>query len=95
MSALLNLISSNKQKINHTSKCFFRKEEDEFQHNHSFLGLAEDISKDSDPVVQGVSFNVSYLGSCIVHRPSGDRTTAEAVKTIVKMVRQFVLIRRN
>jgi len=39
-----------------------------------------------DPVVEGVTFYVRYLGSCYVINPSGDEATGEAIKSIVSMV---------
>jgi len=48
--------------------------------------LVDDIQRSPDPVVEGVTFYVKYLGSCLVDKPSGEDTTAEAVKTIVTMV---------
>ena len=48
----------------------------------------EDLASSCDPVVEGVTFYVKYLGSCIVDKASGEDTTAEAVKTIVTMVRK-------
>ena len=40
-----------------------------------------------DPILEGVTFYVKYLGSCIVDRASGEETTSQAVKTIINMVR--------
>ena len=40
----------------------------------------------SDPILEGVTFYVKYLGSCIVDRASGEETTSQAVKTIINMV---------
>ena len=48
--------------------------------------LVEDPSNGSDPILEGVTFYVKYLGSCIV-----DKATSEAVKTIVTMVEHFFL----
>ena len=49
-----------------------------------FLELLEDSGQ--DPVVEGVTFYVRYLGSCYVINPSGDEATGEAIKSIVSMV---------
>ena len=52
----------------------------------AYSGLHEDISSNSDPILEGVIFAVSYLGSCLVAKPTGEETTSAAVKTILKMV---------
>ena len=50
--------------------------------------LVEDpLAHGSDPVLEGVTFYVKYLGSCAVDNASGEHTTATAVKTIIAMVR--------
>ena len=49
--------------------------------------MSDEVSS-SDPILEGVTFHVSYLGSCLVDKPTGDETTANAVKTIVKMVKK-------
>ena len=50
--------------------------------------LVEDpLAHGSDPILEGVTFYVKYLGSCIVESASGEETTAKAVKTIISMVR--------
>ena len=51
--------------------------------------LVEDPSNGSDPLLEGVTFYVKYLGSCIVDKESGEETTSDAVKTIVTMVGHF------
>ena len=48
--------------------------------------LEEECCQSSDCVLEGVTFYVAYLGSCIVARPSGEDTTSQAVNTIVAMV---------
>ena len=48
--------------------------------------LVEDPTTVSDPILEGVTFYVKYLGSCIVDRASGEDTTSQAVKTIINMV---------
>ena len=48
--------------------------------------LEEDCCQTADCVLEGVTFLVAYLGSCIVNTPSGEETTSQAVKTIVAMV---------
>ena len=50
----------------------------------------EDSCSGSDPVLEGVTFNVKYLGHCIVERASGEQVTAQAVKTIIAMVRYML-----
>ena len=39
-----------------------------------------------DPIVEGVTFYVRYLGSCFVINKTGDEATSEAIKSIVSMV---------
>ena len=39
-----------------------------------------------DPVLEGVTFYVRYLGSCFVLNSSGEEATSEAIKSIVSMV---------
>lgn len=51
--------------------------------------LVEDPSNGSDPILEGVTFYVKYLGSCIVDKASGEETTSEAVKTIVTMAKKL------
>ena len=46
--------------------------------------LLEDT--DVDPVVEGVTFFVKYLGSSVVVKPSGEEATADAIRAIVSMV---------
>ena len=41
-----------------------------------------------DPIVEGVTFYVRYLGSCFVINKAGDEATSEAIKSIVSMVTQ-------
>ena len=40
-----------------------------------------------EPVIEGVPFYVKYLGSSLVQKASGEEATADAIKTIVAMVR--------
>ena len=42
-----------------------------------------------DPIVEGVTFYVRYLGSCLVVKPSGEEATAEAIKSIVHTVKSL------
>ncbi|GAB6032519.1 hypothetical protein CHUAL_011415 [Chamberlinius hualienensis] len=49
--------------------------------------LCEDWGDNRDPVQDGVTFFVKYVGSCLVHQAKGDRATAEAIKTIVSMAK--------
>ena len=44
-----------------------------------------------DPVLEGVTFYVRYLGSCFVLNSSGEEATSEAIKSIVSMVMIIVL----
>ena len=48
------------------------------------------MSGSSEPVLSGVTVYVSYLGSCLVDKPTGEETTAGGVRTIVKMVSVLV-----
>ena len=41
-------------------------------------------------MLEGVTFHVKYLGHCIVERASGEQVTAQAVKTIIAMVRYII-----
>jgi len=41
-----------------------------------------------DPIVEGVTFYVRYLGSCFVINKTGDEATSEAIKSIVSMARK-------
>ena len=54
--------------------------------------LEEDCCQTADCVLEGVTFLVAYLGSCIVHTPSGEETTSQAVKTIVAMVSRMDIL---
>jgi hypothetical protein len=38
-------------------------------------------------LTEGVTFMVKYLGSVLVEAPSNDEATAEAINTIITMVR--------
>ena len=51
-----------------------------------FSELEEECCQTTDCVLEGVTFYVAYLGSCLVDTPSGEETTSQAVKTIVAMV---------
>ena len=42
--------------------------------------LVEYPSNGSDPILEGVTFYVKYLGSCIVDKATGKETTSEVVK---------------
>ena len=48
-----------------------------------------------DPVVEGVTFFVKYLGSSVVVKPSGEEATADAIRAIVSMVIQAQKIEKN
>ena len=50
---------------------------------------------DVDPVVEGVTFFVKYLGSSVVVKPSGEEATADAIRAIVSMVIQAQKIEKN
>ena len=51
-----------------------------------FAELEEECCQTADCVLEGVTFYVAYLGSCLVDTPSGEETTSQAVRTIVAMV---------
>ena len=54
------------------------------------LELEEDsCGPSSDCVLEGVTFYAAYLGSALVDQPSGEDTTAEAVRTIVTMAKKL------
>ena len=55
----------------------------EFRHN-IFSEFLEETGQ--DPVLEGVTFNVRYLGSCFVINPNGDEATGDAIKSIISMV---------
>ena len=40
----------------------------------------------TEPVVEGVTFYVKYLGSSVVCRPSGEEATTDSIRNIVSMV---------
>lgn len=42
---------------------------------------------ESNTNLEGVSFDVKYLGSTLVETPNGEGSTAEAIKTVITMVR--------
>merc|ERR1712107_176101 len=44
--------------------------------------------KSAEPVMDGVTFYVKYLGSSPVDRPSGEEATSGAIKTIIAMARK-------
>jgi len=61
----------------------------QFRKKFSFIKhekLLEDTGQ--DPIVEGVTFYVRYLGSCFVLNPSGDEATGDAIKSIVSMARK-------
>jgi len=51
--------------------------------------LEEECCQTSECVLEGVTFYVAYLGSCIVAKPSGEETTSQAVNTIVAMAKKL------
>ena len=55
---------------------------------YSMFIHCSELTEDSgqDPIVEGVTFYVRYLGSCFVINKAGDETTSEAIKSIVSMV---------
>merc|ERR1712106_128772 len=59
----------------------------QFRKKLSFM-KHEKLLEDSgqDPIVEGVTFYVRYLGSCFVINQSGDEATGDAIKSIVSMV---------
>ena len=68
--------------VKHESKFFF------IQFTSCSLKIILELSEDSgqDPIVEGVTFYVRYLGSCFVINKAGDEATSEAIKSIVSMV---------
>ena len=52
-----------------------------------FQELLEDPQSIEDPLVEGVTFLVKYLGKCAVENDSEEEETAEAIKNIIKTVR--------
>ena len=50
-----------------------------------FLELLEESGQ--DPIIEGVTFYVCYLGSFFVVKPSDEEATAEAIKSIVHKVK--------
>ena len=54
---------------------------------HQFQELLEDPQSIEDPLVEGVTFLVKYLGKCEVENDSAEEETAEAIKNIIKTVR--------
>lgn len=61
----------------------------QFRKKLSFM-KHEKLLEDSgqDPVVEGVTFYVRYLGSCFVINQSGDEATGDAIKSIVSMAKK-------
>ena len=55
-----------------------------FEISDVILELTEESGQ--DPIVEGVTFYVRYLGSCFVINKAGDEATSEAIKSIVSMV---------
>merc|ERR1711892_1521118 len=51
--------------------------------------VEDPLAHGPDPILEGVTFYVKYLGSCIVERASGEETTAKAVKTIISMAKKL------
>jgi len=49
--------------------------------------LCEEWGDNREPVLEGVTFFVKYVGSCLVDQAKGERSTAEAIKTIVSMAK--------
>ncbi|KAH9381692.1 hypothetical protein HPB48_011978 [Haemaphysalis longicornis] len=47
--------------------------------------LSEEWTGIQQPVVEGITFYAKYLGSTLVEEPSGDKATADAIKTIIAM----------
>ena len=70
--------------VKHESKISQVSELYPIQDNFLYLELTEDSGQ--DPIVEGVTFYVRYLGSCFVINKAGDETTSEAIKSIVSMV---------
>jgi len=61
----------------------------QFRKKLSFM-KHEKLLEDSgqDPIVEGVTFYVRYLGSCFVINQSGDEATGDAIKSIVSMAKK-------
>jgi len=55
--------------------------------NYKHQKLLEDWEQSKEPLLEGLTFYVKYLGSCLVERSNGERTTAEAVKSIVGLAK--------
>jgi hypothetical protein len=53
---------------------------------HMCLELSEDWLCNEEPVCDGITFFVKYLGSVLVEASSGEEVTAEAIKNIITMV---------
>ncbi|XP_077977345.1 uncharacterized protein LOC144432916 isoform X1 [Glandiceps talaboti] len=49
--------------------------------------LTEDPAQTQEPLLEGVTFYVKYLGMCLVDKPNDEATTAEAVKKIVSQAK--------
>lgn len=60
-----------------------------FRRKLSFI-KHEKLTEESgqDPIVEGVTFYVRYLGSCFVINKTGEEETGEAIKSIVSMARK-------
>lgn len=49
--------------------------------------LLEDWDQGKETLLEGLTFYVKYLGSCLVESPSGEQSTAEAIKNIITMAK--------
>ena len=60
------------------------------QSDYTELNNNSELTEDSgqDPIVEGVTFYLRYLGSCFVINKAGDEATSDAIKSIVSMVSQ-------
>ena len=58
-----------------------------YDSKHCYHELLEDPQSMEDPLVEGVTFLVKYLGKCGVENDSAEEKTATAIKNIITMVR--------
>ncbi|XP_070568981.1 low density lipoprotein receptor adapter protein 1-like isoform X1 [Ptychodera flava] len=56
--------------------------------------LTEDPSQTVEPLLEGVTFYVKYLGMFIVDKPNDEQTTADAVKKIVSQAKSQNRVRK-
>ena len=70
---------------------FISGHESELQPHNQIIYFISELTEETgqDPIVEGVTFYVRYLGSCFVINKTGDEATSEAIKSIVSMVSIF------